>query len=142
MAARWMQSKMLKLKRDGMRDSRGPFDRFKDEPSEATTPRIRAGDGWYVQPAGTYRRGLPSALGPFATEVDANAFCKRGHITEYSLRQRVTVKRAEDLTIGRKAKITAECAVMAEEHRAKLQAQRDLSRATREALGKRTAWAR
>lgn len=140
MATGWMSTKMLKLKRDGMRDSRGTFERFKDEPAKHIA-RIHPGDGWYVTPRGNFKRGLPSTLGPFKTETEAREFCRRGHISDYSLRERVTVKRSDvparnDETRGRGLDY------LVAEHAAKLAAQRELSRATREALGKRTAWSR
>lgn len=140
MATGWMQTKMHKLKRDGMRDSRGTFERFKDEPAKHIA-RIHPGDGWYVTPRGNFKRGLPSTLGPFKTEVEAVAFCKRGHIADYALRERVTVKRS-DAPLVSKAATSEMMQRVRLEHEAHLAAQRELSRATREALGKRTAWAR
>lgn len=75
MAASWMKAKMLKVKRDGMRDSRGPFERFSDSPSKHIARAGRA-SGWYVVGAdkrgsfGTYR-GAPRSIGPFATQAEA-----------------------------------------------------------------------
>lgn len=75
MATRWMQQKMTKLKRDGMRDSRGPFARFSTEPSKHT-PRATRAVGWYASGNdkrgrfGTYN-GAPRAVGPFATKEAA-----------------------------------------------------------------------
>lgn len=75
MAARWMQAKMTKLKRDGMRDSRGPFERFSSNPSKHT-PRATRAAGWYA--AGNDKRGTfgtyrtaPRSIGPFATKEAA-----------------------------------------------------------------------
>ena len=139
MAARWMQSKMLKLKRDGMRDSRGPFERFKDEPCK-TVARIHPGDGWYLTPKGEIPRGLAQSYGPFATPSEAVAFATRGKIRSYNLRERATVKRSAPPTS--KAATSAMMEQVRLEHEAHLAAQRELSRATREALGKKTGWAR
>lgn len=141
MAARWMESKLAKLKRDRMRDSRGTFERFKDEPSRHIA-RNHPGDGFYVTPKGSCKRGLPGTIGPFATEAEARDFCRRGHISDYDLRERVTVKRSEDLRIERKNGDKAERDALVADHQRKLQAQRELSRAIREAQGHRTAWAR
>lgn len=140
MATGWMQAKMHKLKRDGMRDSRGTFERFKDEPSKHVA-RIHPGDGWYVTPRGNFKRGLPSTLGPFKTETEAREFCKRGHISDYRLAERATVQRLDAPRVS-KVETSAMMEAVRLEHEAHLAAQRELSRATREALGHRTAWSR
>lgn len=80
MAARWMQAKIAKLKRDGMADTRGPYKPFKDKPS-AFNPRPVTAAGWYVTgndkrtTCGTYR-GAVRKMGPFATKADALRFAR------------------------------------------------------------------
>jgi hypothetical protein len=75
-----MATKVAKLKRDGMRDSRGTYERFSTEPAKhvARAPRE---PGWYVTGddkagrAGTYR-GAARSYGPFATQEDARRFAR------------------------------------------------------------------
>lgn len=75
MAAAWMKAKLLKAKRDGIRDSRGPYERFSTNPAKHT-PRDTRKPGWYV--AGQDKResfgcsrGLPRSFGPFPTKAEA-----------------------------------------------------------------------
>jgi hypothetical protein len=139
MAQGWMSTKLLKMKRDGMRDTRGTFERFRDEPSKHT-PRIHPGDGWYIYLKGVTPRGLPATYGPFKGETEARAFAKRSNVTDYSIREHVTVKRSDapgDVTF----EVIRE---LAAEYVAKQAAALELRKAEREALGRRTkfAWQR
>ena len=80
MAASWMKAKTLKLKRDGMADSRGPFARFSENPSKSN-PRSTRAPGWYAtgkdkrSTCGTYR-GAPRSMGPFASQTEARRFAR------------------------------------------------------------------
>jgi hypothetical protein len=81
MATRWMEQKLAKMKRDGMADTRGPYNRFKDKPGEHS-PSNRRAPGWYAY--GTDKRAafgtvrvLPRAVGPFGSESEARAMARK-----------------------------------------------------------------
>lgn len=75
MSASWMKPKLLKLKRDGMADSRGSYARFSDKPSKSS-PRATRLPGWYAVGQdkralfGTYR-GAVRSIGPFPSHEAA-----------------------------------------------------------------------
>jgi hypothetical protein len=145
MAARWMQSKMDKMKRDGMAASRGPYDRFKDTPGKRaleTMPR-RPGDGWYaVCCDGSIPRGLPRSIGPFDTQAEAQRAGRLAWRGEYRTYERAapppdTAPKAPTLSPDMVAD-------MVSDYRAKQAAVLEHRKAEREALGKRTrfSWTR
>lgn len=145
MAARWMQSKMDKMKRDGVANSRGPFDRFKDAPSKRaleTMPRA-PGDGWYaVCCDGSIPRGLPRSIGPFATQAEAQRAGRLAWRGEYRTYERTAKAPAPVVT---KPALTAEeVERLKADYLAKQAAILEQRKAQREALGKRTkfAWSR
>ena len=74
---RWMESKMAKLKRDGMAETRGAYGRWKDKPSAHNVTLTMS--GWYVtgrdkrRSCGTFKTAA-KRFGPFATKSDAHKF--------------------------------------------------------------------
>ena len=136
MAQRWMQAKIAKIKRDGVIASRGPNAVWGKTERDAK-PTAEPPHGWMVKlkVADAHRNKEPVTYGPFATEPEAKAFLRRSHL-EGTIYQRGG-KRVQVDTLD-----AATISAMVADHVAKLKAQRELSRATREALGRRTAWAR
>jgi len=72
-----MESKVAKVKRDGMAESRGAYGRWKDKPGAHSVRLVMS--GWYV--TGRDKRGIcgtfkaaPRRFGPFATKSDAHKF--------------------------------------------------------------------
>lgn len=141
MAQRWMQAKTTKMKRDGIRDTRGCFERFKDNPSQHVA-RDPAPEGWMVLLSGErFQRGLPRTYGPFATEDEARAFAKRSRCDAAI---KPVGKAAPRPTPTGKIPDGRGLDYLVAEHTAHLAAAKEQSRSRREALGKRTSfpWSR
>ena len=138
MAARWMQAKVAKMKRDGMAATRGPFDRFKDEPRKVVMVQPRAA-GWYVtgddkrEACGTYR-GAPRSFGPFATQTEARRFGRAMFQADTFKTFQVEPPKREERKV-RAAPLGDDVMVMCADYRAKQEHRLEIAKATREALG-------
>lgn len=90
MATRWMEQKLAKMKRDGMRETRGPCKRWDwDDTKQMPKPRTHRAPGWYAY--GVDKRGsfgnvrvLPRAVGPFGGEAEARAMARKMYASDTS----------------------------------------------------------